>query len=226
MEMMADYCCFPNVSIYLLMVRTSKKWSNGFVVKMSQKIHSRSHARRAHEAKQKGCHSRYGKRRGAREARLPAKIMWMRRMRILKRLLHKYHDDVGEDCQNLGYTRQQFDVLELNDDRGLACAEPDNTADGGGRCVPSSQEHYSETGPTITNVAMSRISQTVTFHVDAFGTTFCLDTRPAVYWGGRFCRCSSIDFWFFSTTSNLNLSLSLVVVDPTHLLRKFRDIIT
>jgi large subunit ribosomal protein L19e len=33
---------------------------DGFIIKKPQKIHSRSRARRAHEAKQKGRHSGYG----------------------------------------------------------------------------------------------------------------------------------------------------------------------
>ncbi|CAL9074437.1 unnamed protein product, partial [Musa textilis] len=56
------------------------------------KIHSRSRARRALEAKRKGRHSGYGKRRGTREARLPTKVLWMRRMRVLRRLLCKYRE--------------------------------------------------------------------------------------------------------------------------------------
>ncbi len=35
---------------------------------------------------------RAGKRRGTREARLPTKILWIRRMRVLRRLLRKYRD--------------------------------------------------------------------------------------------------------------------------------------
>merc|ERR1711964_375055 len=41
-------------------------------------------------AKQKGRHLGYGKRRGTRTARLSAKIHWIRRMRVLRRLLRKY----------------------------------------------------------------------------------------------------------------------------------------
>jgi len=33
-----------------------------------------------------------GKRKGTREARLPTKILWMRRMRVLRRLLRKYRE--------------------------------------------------------------------------------------------------------------------------------------
>ncbi|RRT62872.1 hypothetical protein B296_00015963 [Ensete ventricosum] len=34
----------------------------------------------------------YWKRRGTREARLPTKVLWMRRMRVLRRLLRKYRE--------------------------------------------------------------------------------------------------------------------------------------
>ncbi|ONK67558.1 uncharacterized protein A4U43_C05F1290 [Asparagus officinalis] len=57
------------------------------------KIHSRSRARRAMEAKRKGRHAGYGKRKGTREARLPTKTLWMRRMRVLRRFLRKCRDD-------------------------------------------------------------------------------------------------------------------------------------
>ncbi|CAH8305366.1 unnamed protein product [Eruca vesicaria subsp. sativa] len=40
----------------------------------------------------KGRHSGYGKRKGTREARLPTKVLWMRRMRVLRRLLKKYRE--------------------------------------------------------------------------------------------------------------------------------------
>ncbi|CAI0393640.1 unnamed protein product [Linum tenue] len=63
---------------------------DGFIIRKPTKIHSRSRARRMKEAKRKGRHSGYGKRKGTREARLPTKILWMRRMRVLRRLLRKY----------------------------------------------------------------------------------------------------------------------------------------
>ncbi|GMJ13508.1 Ribsomal Protein Like 19B [Hibiscus trionum] len=34
----------------------------------------------------------YGKRKGTREARLPSKLLWMRRCRVLRRLLRKYRE--------------------------------------------------------------------------------------------------------------------------------------
>lgn len=63
---------------------------DGFVIRKPMKIHSR--ARRALKAKRKGRHSGYGKRKGTREARLPTKILWMRRMRVLRRLLREYKE--------------------------------------------------------------------------------------------------------------------------------------
>merc|ERR1711913_163776 len=37
-----------------------------------------------------GRHTGAGKRRGTREARMPTKVLWMRRLRVLRRLLRKY----------------------------------------------------------------------------------------------------------------------------------------
>merc|ERR1719266_2378551 len=54
------------------------------------KMHSRSRVRKNLEAKRKGRHMGIGKRRGTKEARMPTKILWMRRQRVLRRLLRKY----------------------------------------------------------------------------------------------------------------------------------------
>ncbi|KAI3937503.1 hypothetical protein MKW92_041911 [Papaver armeniacum] len=63
---------------------------DGYIIRKPTVIHSRARARRMNEAKAKGRHSGYEE--GTREARLPTKIIWMRRMRVLRRLLHMYHD--------------------------------------------------------------------------------------------------------------------------------------
>lgn len=55
-------------------------------------IHSRDRTRKMHKAKALGRHEGYGKRRGTREARLPTKLLWMRRMRVLRKMLAKYRD--------------------------------------------------------------------------------------------------------------------------------------
>lgn len=65
---------------------------DGFIIKKPQKIHSRARARRRKEAKTKGRHTGYGKRKGTREARLSTKTLWIRRLRVLRRLLKKYRN--------------------------------------------------------------------------------------------------------------------------------------
>lgn len=55
-------------------------------------MHSRSRVKRMHEAKRKGRHTGYGKRKGTRNARMPEQIIWMRRQRVFRRLLRKYRE--------------------------------------------------------------------------------------------------------------------------------------
>ena len=52
-------------------------------------MHSRSRVRRYHEQKRRGRHSGKGKRYGAKNARMPQKLLWMRRQRVFRRLLKK-----------------------------------------------------------------------------------------------------------------------------------------
>merc|ERR1712154_21902 len=63
---------------------------DGFVLRKPARIHSRSRVRARTEAKRKGRHTGLGKRRGTREARMPEKVLWTRRIRVLRRLLAKY----------------------------------------------------------------------------------------------------------------------------------------
>mmetsp|Transcript_11803 Transcript_11803/g.36442 ORF Transcript_11803/g.36442 Transcript_11803/m.36442 type:complete len:186 (+) Transcript_11803:74-631(+) len=63
---------------------------DGLIIRKAVKMHSRARVRKNHEAKRKGRHMGVGKRRGTREARMPSKILWMRRQRVLRRLLRKY----------------------------------------------------------------------------------------------------------------------------------------
>ena len=55
-------------------------------------IHSRARVHRKNEAKRKGRHTGIGKRKGTADARLPEKVQWMRRQRVLRRLLKKYRE--------------------------------------------------------------------------------------------------------------------------------------
>ena len=65
---------------------------DGFIIRKPQVVHSRARVRKYHEAKRKGRHTGIGKRRGTKDARLPAKIVWIRRMRVLRKLLKKYRE--------------------------------------------------------------------------------------------------------------------------------------
>merc|ERR1719298_61938 len=63
---------------------------DGLIIRKAVKIHSRARVRKNLEAKRKGRHMGVGKRRGTKEARMPTKVLWMRRQRVLRRLLRKY----------------------------------------------------------------------------------------------------------------------------------------
>ncbi|KAI6205865.1 AB hydrolase-1 domain-containing protein [Aphelenchoides besseyi] len=65
---------------------------DGLIIKKPAKVHSRFRARVQAEARRKGRHTGYGKRRGTKDARMPEKVLWMRRIRILRHLLKKYRD--------------------------------------------------------------------------------------------------------------------------------------
>eukprot|EP00343_Euplotes_focardii_P008061 CAMPEP_0205821380 /NCGR_PEP_ID=MMETSP0206-20130828/7453_1 /ASSEMBLY_ACC=CAM_ASM_000279 /TAXON_ID=36767 /ORGANISM="Euplotes focardii, Strain TN1" /LENGTH=184 /DNA_ID=CAMNT_0053116825 /DNA_START=60 /DNA_END=614 /DNA_ORIENTATION=- len=65
---------------------------DGLVLKKPPTVHSRSRTRRRLEAKRLGRHTGPGKRRGTADARMPAKVLWVRRQRVLRRLLKKYRE--------------------------------------------------------------------------------------------------------------------------------------
>merc|ERR1711974_47552 len=65
---------------------------DGLVIKKPSKVHSRFSARKHLAAKRKGRHTGLGKRVGSNEARMPSMVIWMRRLRVLRRLLKKYRD--------------------------------------------------------------------------------------------------------------------------------------
>ena len=62
------------------------------MIRKPQVVHSRSRVLRHLEAKRKGRHTGYGKRKGTAKARLPMKVLWIRRQRVLRRLLRKYRE--------------------------------------------------------------------------------------------------------------------------------------
>merc|ERR1712017_66243 len=65
---------------------------DGLVIKKPTKIHSRFSVRKHLAAKRKGRHTGTGRRTGCKDARMPSMVIWMRRLRVLRRLLKKYRD--------------------------------------------------------------------------------------------------------------------------------------
>jgi len=64
--------------------------SDGLIIKKPNTMHSRSRTRDLQEARCAGRHTGVGKRKGTANARMPTQVLWMRRMRVLRRLLVKY----------------------------------------------------------------------------------------------------------------------------------------
>jgi large subunit ribosomal protein L19e len=64
--------------------------SDGLIIRKPVTMHSRSRARALTAARRIGRHRGFGKRKGAKDARMPSQVLWMRRLRVLRRLLVKY----------------------------------------------------------------------------------------------------------------------------------------
>ncbi|KAF1984445.1 50S ribosomal protein L19e [Aulographum hederae CBS 113979] len=64
--------------------------SDGLIIRKPVTMHSRSRARELTAARRIGRHRGFGKRKGTANARMPTQVMWMRRQRVLRRLLVKY----------------------------------------------------------------------------------------------------------------------------------------
>ncbi|KFA60741.1 hypothetical protein S40285_04728 [Stachybotrys chlorohalonatus IBT 40285] len=64
--------------------------SDGLIIRKPVTMHSRSRARELNLARREGRHRGYGKRKGTADARMPEQVLWMRRLRVLRRLLVKY----------------------------------------------------------------------------------------------------------------------------------------
>eukprot|EP00764_Aduncisulcus_paluster_P011934 gnl/Carplike_NY0171/486_a671_3611.p1 GENE.gnl/Carplike_NY0171/486_a671_3611~~gnl/Carplike_NY0171/486_a671_3611.p1 ORF type:complete len:189 (-),score=67.54 gnl/Carplike_NY0171/486_a671_3611:40-606(-) len=69
-----------------------KAISRGLIAKKMDHDQSKGRYRERLAAKRLGRHTGAGKRRGTREARCPAKYLWVRRQRVLRRVLSRYRD--------------------------------------------------------------------------------------------------------------------------------------
>ncbi|KAF2487356.1 60S ribosomal protein L19 [Neohortaea acidophila] len=64
--------------------------ADGLIIRKPVTMHSRSRARELTAARRIGRHRGFGKRKGTADARMPTQVQWMRRLRVLRRLLVKY----------------------------------------------------------------------------------------------------------------------------------------
>lgn len=64
--------------------------ADGLIIRKPVTMHSRSRARELNLARRDGRHRGFGKRKGTANARMPTEVLWMRRQRVLRRLLVKY----------------------------------------------------------------------------------------------------------------------------------------
>ncbi|KAF7505183.1 hypothetical protein GJ744_001173 [Endocarpon pusillum] len=64
--------------------------SDGLIIRKPVAMHSRARARELNAARRMGRHRGFGKRKGTKDARMPSQVLWMRRLRVLRRLLVKY----------------------------------------------------------------------------------------------------------------------------------------
>lgn len=65
---------------------------SSLISRRPETIHSHARHMRHMAAKAKGRHTGYGRRKGSQNARMPVKVHWMRRQRVLRRLLRKYRE--------------------------------------------------------------------------------------------------------------------------------------
>uniref|UniRef100_A0AAQ4QLH7 Ribosomal protein L19 n=1 Tax=Gasterosteus aculeatus aculeatus TaxID=481459 RepID=A0AAQ4QLH7_GASAC len=65
---------------------------DGLIIRKPVTVHSRARCRKNTLARRKGRHMGTGKRKGTANARMPEKLCWMRRMRVLRRLLRRYRE--------------------------------------------------------------------------------------------------------------------------------------
>lgn len=84
--------CFQLHHKFVVGQNIRKLIKDGLIIKKPVAVHSRARVRKNTEARRKGRHCGFGKRKGTANARMPQKLLWIRRMRVLRRLLKRYRE--------------------------------------------------------------------------------------------------------------------------------------